>query len=93
MTEISVRELRTRAAEVVQSVRSRAACYIITYRGKPVAQLVPLDKTRFQAAEADLSQRERAARALTEIQAIRRKLSGWHADLTQSVVASHQEEG
>jgi len=97
MTEISVQELRTRTAEVVQSVRARAARYIITYRGKPVAQLVPLEEARFfrpgpfRAGEASLDQQEHVAHALAEIQAIRHKLSGWLADLTQSVVASHQE--
>ncbi len=39
-----------------------------------------------------LIQRERAAQAVAQILAIRRKLIGWQADLTQAVVASHEEE-
>ena len=39
-----------------------------------------------------LVQRERAAQAMAQIQAIRQKLAGWQADVTQAVVASHEEE-
>lgn len=98
MVEIGVRELKIRAAEVVREVRTRAARYLITYRGRPVAQLVPLEESRlsgpgvFSPEGAHPDRRERAARAVADIQAISRKLADWPADLTQSVVASHQEE-
>ncbi len=98
MTDIGVRELKIRAAEVVRQVRTRAARYIITYRGKPVAQLVPLEEVRpsgsgtSRTEEPGLTQRERAAYAVAEIQALRRKLADWPADVTQAVVASHEEE-
>lgn len=98
MAEIGVRELKIRATEVVREVRTRAARYFITYRGKPVAQLIPLEEPRFPGPgflspeEAHPDRRERAARAVADIQAIRRKLADWPVDLTQSVVASHQEE-
>jgi len=39
-----------------------------------------------------LVQREKAAQATAQILAIRRKLADWQADLTQAVVASHEEE-
>ena len=39
-----------------------------------------------------LVQRERAAQAIAQIQAIRQKLADWQADVTQAVVASHEEE-
>ncbi len=94
MAEIGVRELKIRATEVVREVRTRAARYFITYRGKPVAQLIPLEEARvlFPSEEAHPDRRERAARAVAEIQAIRRRLADWPTDLTQSLVASHQEE-
>lgn len=43
MAEAGVRELKIRAAEIVREVRERRARYIITYRGRPVAVLAPLD--------------------------------------------------
>ncbi|MGB9674077.1 MAG: type II toxin-antitoxin system Phd/YefM family antitoxin [Anaerolineales bacterium] len=41
--EIGIRELKTRASELVRSVREKRARYIITQRGKPVALLIPMD--------------------------------------------------
>ena len=42
--EIGVRELKTRASESVRAVRERRARYLITYRGRPVGLLLPLDE-------------------------------------------------
>jgi hypothetical protein len=39
-----------------------------------------------------LVQREKAAQVTAQILAIRRKLADWQVDLTQAVVASHEEE-
>jgi len=43
MPDVGVRELKIRASEIVRDVRERRARYIITYRGRPVGILVPLD--------------------------------------------------
>lgn len=43
MADVGVRELKTRASEIVRAVRNRRARYVITYRGRPVAALVPLE--------------------------------------------------
>ena len=42
MAEIGVRELKARASEIVRAVRDRGARYWVTYRGRPVAVLMPL---------------------------------------------------
>ena len=42
MREIGVRELKAKASEIVRNVRRRRARYIITYRGRPVGLLSPL---------------------------------------------------
>jgi prevent-host-death family protein len=41
--EIGIRELKSRASEVVRAVKEERARYIITQRGKPAAIIVPLD--------------------------------------------------
>jgi len=41
--EIGIRELKSRASEVVRSVKEERARYVITQRGKPAALIVPLD--------------------------------------------------
>lgn len=43
MREVGVRDLKIRASEIVRRVRERKARYVITYRGRPVAALGPLE--------------------------------------------------
>jgi prevent-host-death family protein len=42
--EIGVRDLETRASEIVEEVRQRRGRYIVTHEGRPVGMLVPLDE-------------------------------------------------
>ena len=42
MPEVGIRELKNRASEIVRAVREERAEYVITYRGQPVARLIPL---------------------------------------------------
>jgi prevent-host-death family protein len=44
MPDIGVRDLKTRASEIIRNVRERRARYIITYRGRPVGLLIPLEE-------------------------------------------------
>lgn len=44
MEEVGVRELKIHASEIVRKVREERARYTITYRGKPVGVLVPLEE-------------------------------------------------
>lgn len=50
--EIGIRELKTRASEVVRAVKENRARYVITQRGKPAALLVPMD-AQIQKEDAD----------------------------------------
>ena len=43
MPDVGVRELKIRASEIVRDVREHRARYIITYRGRPVGVLAPLE--------------------------------------------------
>ncbi len=45
MPDVGVRELKIRASEIIRDVRERRARYVITYRGRPVGLLIPLDET------------------------------------------------
>jgi prevent-host-death family protein len=49
MNERSVRDLKARASEMLRHVREERARYIITYRGKAVAVLAPLDHAATEA--------------------------------------------
>jgi prevent-host-death family protein len=56
MPETGIRELKTRASEFVRRVRERKVRYIITYRGRPVAILGPVEGTPImQAGASDAS--------------------------------------
>jgi prevent-host-death family protein len=48
MTEIGVRDLKTKASEIVRAVREERAHYVITHRGHPVALLMPLEEPKFK---------------------------------------------
>ena len=43
MTEIGVEELKTHTSKIVHDVRERDERYVVTYRGRPMALLVPLN--------------------------------------------------
>ena len=43
MPAIGVRELKTRASKIIRELRDRRARYVVTYRGRPVGLLLPLD--------------------------------------------------
>ena len=44
MPEIGVRELKICASENLRNVRERRARYVLTYRGRPVGVLLPLEE-------------------------------------------------
>jgi len=55
MPDIGVRELKTRTSEIVRNVWKRRFRYTITYRGRPVGLLLPLERAPGPEAEASLA--------------------------------------
>ena len=53
MPEVGVRELKARASEIIRSVRDSRARYTITYRGRPVGVLMPLEQSRMESVTGD----------------------------------------
>lgn len=89
MPLIGVRELREQTSEVIRRVREDHAEYVVTYQGRPVAIILPLDAER---AEREMVQASKKAvpnnweryECLSE--ELRR---AWPADLsTQDVINS-----
>jgi prevent-host-death family protein len=58
MSLIGVRELREQTSEVIRRVREDLAEYVVTYQGRPVAIILPLDAGR---AEKEMVQASRKA--------------------------------
>ena len=44
MPDVGVRELKIHASEIVRRVRDQRVQYVVTYRGRPVGLLTPLDE-------------------------------------------------
>jgi prevent-host-death family protein len=51
MRDIGVRELKAKASEIVRNVRKHRARYTITYRGRAVGVLLPLDRASTTGGE------------------------------------------
>ena len=49
MSLIGVRDLRQQTSEVIRRVREEGAEYVVTYQGRPVAIILPLDTERAEA--------------------------------------------
>ncbi|MDQ2692763.1 MAG: type II toxin-antitoxin system Phd/YefM family antitoxin [Chloroflexota bacterium] len=41
--EIGIRELKSRASEVIRAVKEERTRYLVTQRGKPAAIIIPID--------------------------------------------------
>jgi prevent-host-death family protein len=57
MPLIGVRDLRQRTAEVLRRVREEKAEYVVTYQGRPIALLLPVDAEVVEAAVVDASKK------------------------------------
>ena len=55
---IGVRELREQTSDVIRRVREQGTEYVVTYQGRPVAIILPLDTAQ---AEAEMVQAGRKA--------------------------------
>ena len=82
MREIGVRELKVKASEIMRSVRKRRARYLITYRGRPVGLLSPLDQEPNRATSGELAAWDELTRLGKEIG------RGWPAGVSSADVLS-----
>ena len=85
MPDVGVRELKIRASEIVRDVRERRARYIITYRGRPVGILAPLDT----AAGDEASRGRDEADVWEELTRLGEEIGrGWRSPLTSTELLS-----
>lgn len=55
--EIGIRELKSRASEVIRAVKEERARYVITQRGKPAAIIVPVDAVPLKKSDDEVWER------------------------------------
>lgn len=68
MNEVGIRELKTQASDIIRRVRDTNEAVVVTYRGKAVARIEPLEDpetTRYRAREV-LAQMDRIAEEVTQ---------------------------
>ncbi len=86
MPDIGVRELKTRASAIVRSLREQRTRYVVTYRGRPIGVLLPLDET----IPAELSSVPAAATAWDVLTQLGQEISqGWSSPLTSTEILSN----
>lgn len=92
MPRVGVRQLKNEATEILRNVRENRAEYVITYRGRPVAVILPLDRAFLE------EETRRAARAvepgeelLAELESLRREIDRrWRSDRTAVDLVTEQ---
>ncbi len=80
MPLIGVRELRERTSEVLRQVREEGAEYIVTYQGRPIAMLLPVDAERIEAAMVQAGKQSMTGRWETYAQLAEQAREAWPAE-------------
>jgi prevent-host-death family protein len=86
MPDVGVRELKARASEIIRNVRDHRVRYTITYRGRPVGVLVPLEQPMTAPAIEDAASAQPAWDELVRLgEEIGR---GWQSPMTSAELLS-----
>ncbi len=92
MPNVGVRELKNQTTKVIRDVRENRAEYVITYRGRPVAVLLPVAE---EWLEAETGRAVAAAKPGDDVRAELEELRGeigrsWKSDKTGVELVSEQ---
>lgn len=92
MATIGIRELKNQTTEVLRAVREQRAEYIVTYRGQPVALLLPLgEEARENMPQQNLVRPKPTAALLAELAMLRQKIGrAWKTKLTAAEAVAEQ---
>lgn len=86
MPDVGVRELKAHASEIIREVREQRVRYVITYHGRPVGLLMPLDEAN---ATASLSPENEGADAWETLTRLGEEIGReWHSPLTSTELLS-----
>lgn len=84
MPSVGIKDLKNQATEILRTVREEQVEYVVTYHGRPVAMLLPIDAAWLKTEQA---RADRAARPspelLAELEALRAEIDkSWRSDKT-----------
>jgi len=86
MPQISIRDLKIRASEIIRQVRDQRTRYIITYRGRPVGVLLPLPESE---VEEQLLNESPAIDPWEELTELGQEIgAGWQSDQSGAEILS-----
>jgi prevent-host-death family protein len=86
MAEVGVRELKTRASEIIRDVREQRTRYVITHRGHPVGLLIPLEEA---GSGSPAATGEPTTTAWDELVRLGEEIGrGWRSPLTSTEILS-----
>ena len=80
MPLIGVRELRERTSEVLRQVREENTEYVITYQGRPIAMLMPVQAEMIEAAMVQAGKQSLAGGWETYAQLAEELRQAWPTD-------------
>jgi antitoxin (DNA-binding transcriptional repressor) of toxin-antitoxin stability system len=82
--EVGVRELKVHTSKILRNLRERRTRYLVTYRGRPVAILAPLEPAVMASAEPDSNES-----AWQELVRLGNEISkGWSAPMSSAELLS-----
>jgi prevent-host-death family protein len=92
MARVGVRELKNKATEILRDVRENQAEYVVTYRGRPMAVLLPVGEDWLEAeARRAVEAAEPGEEVWAELERLRHEIGQrWQSDKTAVELISEQ---
>jgi len=89
---VGVRELKNQATEILRQVRENQAEYVVTYYGRPVAVLLPVDEEWVEEEARRAAEATSAGEEVTaELDRLRQEIDrSWKSDKTGVELVSKQ---
>ncbi len=91
MANIGIRELKNQATEILRTVREDSVEYIVTYRGEPVALLLPLNTAQQMQHVENIVRPKPSQALLAELEELRQRIGkAWKSKLTAAEAVAEQ---
>ena len=89
---VGVRELKNQATEILRNVRENRAEYVVTYYGRPVAVLLPVDDEWLEAEARHVAEAATPGENIrAELEALRQEIDqSWQSEKTGVELVSEQ---
>ena len=92
MPQVGVRELKNDTSQIIRAVREDQAEYIVTYRGRPVAVILPVDEAmRSKGTDRLLDEARQHADYWATLDALAAEIdAAWTSEITAAELVEEQ---